>query len=267
MHQARPWQEAGADESDARREKMIMMMKTCTDTMRLRTKDCDVNGFWKFSSILEAMQETAEDHCSALRLGRNELAEKGLSWVLVRNEVRISRYPGFGETVSVTTFPKAVRHRFFPRYFIVRDGQGETIGMAASLWVLFDLHTRQAVDPAGADIQLPDNSDLEAPMPFPGRIQECDGESRTIDYAVQYTDLDMTAHVNNARYADWFCNALGADVMRKERISSMILNYNAEIREGQTVRLALTRQGGRAAMTGTAGDRNAFEIGCAFQDA
>ena len=82
---------------------------------------------------------------------------------------------------------------------------------------------------------------------------------------VQYTDLDMTGHVNNARYADWFCNALGSDILRNEMISSMILNYNTEILEGQTVTLTLTRNNDKSAMTGTVEGKNAFEIGCTLQ--
>ena len=96
------------------------MMKQYTRTLQLRTKNCDVNGLWRFSSILETMQEAAGDHCSALGCGRTELAKRGLAWVIVRNEIRMEQLPSFEETVTVTTFHKAVRHRFFPRYFIIQ---------------------------------------------------------------------------------------------------------------------------------------------------
>ena len=227
------------------------MMKQCTRTLQLRTKDCDVNGLWKYSSILETMQEAAGDHCSALGCGRTELAKRGLAWVIVRNEIRMERHPSFDETVTITTFHKPVRHRFFPRYFIIRNEAYETIGMASTLWVVVSL--------------MPDNSDLDAPMPFPAHILDCNGESTVINRMVQYTDLDMTGHVNNARYADWFCNALGSDVLRNEMISSMILNYNTEILEGQIVTLTLTRNNDKSAMTGTVEGKNAFEIGCTLQ--
>ena len=241
------------------------MMKQYTRTLQLRTKDCDVNGLWRFSSILETMQEAAGDHCSALGCGRTELAKRGLAWVIVRNEIRMEQLPSFEETVTVTTFHKAVRHRFFPRYFIIRNEANETIGMASTLWMLINLQTRQTADPTYVVSLMPDNSDLDAPMPFPAHIPDCDGESTVINRMVQYTDLDMTGHVNNARYADWFCNALGLDILRNEMISSMILNYNTEILEGQTVTLTLTRNNDKSAMTGTVEGKNAFEIGCTLQ--
>jgi acyl-ACP thioesterase len=137
--------------------------------------------------------------------------------------------------------------------------------MASTLWMLINLQTRQTADPTYVVSLMPDNSDLDAPMPFPAHIPDCDGESTVINRMVQYTDLDMTGHVNNARYADWFCNALGSDVLRNEMISSMILNYNTEILEGQIVTLTLTRNNDKSAMTGTVEGKNAFEIGCTLQ--
>ena len=49
------------------------MMKTYEEQIRMLTRDCDVNGQWRISAILEAMQEAAGAHSFLLGCGRDEL--------------------------------------------------------------------------------------------------------------------------------------------------------------------------------------------------
>ena len=41
--------------------------------------------------------------------------------------------------------------------------------------------------------------------------------------------LDVNAHVNNARYADWLTDALGTSVMRQYCLKTLNINYAAEV--------------------------------------
>ena len=206
------------------------MLKTYQESYLLQTKDCDINGEWRFSAILEALQETAGEHCDSLGCGRNDLRKKGIAWVLIRSEVQMDRYPGIGDKISVETFHTPTRHRLFPRYFIIRDAYRKTIGKASTLWTLMDLQTRQTVAPDPVASILPDNSDLKAPLPLPKPIVPLtDSQQIERTYIPVYTDSDANGHMNNTKYADLLCNLLGTNVMRKERIQSMVLNYNAEM--------------------------------------
>ena len=66
-----------------------------------------------------------------------------------------------------------------------------------------------------------------------------------------YSELDVNGHVNNARYADWLCDALGIETMQEYRVKTMRLSYAAEIRPGQEMQLRLTRDGLAYHLTGT----------------
>ena len=131
---------------------------------------------------------------------------------------------------SVETFPTPVRHRLFPRYFVIRDTDGEIIGKASTVWALMDLQTRQMVAPDPVAFLMPDNSDLKAPLPLPRPIVPL-ADSRQIEktYTPVYIDLDANGHMNNTKYADLLCNLLGTDILRTIRFQSMTMNYNAEI--------------------------------------
>ena len=97
------------------------MMKTYEEAFRLTTRDCDMNGTWRVSAILEAMQEAAGMHSMLLGCGRDDLLKNNMVWVLSRCELRMDRYPRIGEKVNVSTFPMPTRICFFPRYYIFTD--------------------------------------------------------------------------------------------------------------------------------------------------
>ena len=237
-------------------------MKSYRESFILRTMDCDVNGVWRLSCILEAMQETAGIHMVQLGYGQQAMREKGIAWVLLRNALNMERYPLLGERVSVETFHTEPRHRLFPRYCIIRDAKEQIIGRASSLWVLMDLRTRHSISANSLNIQLPDNSDLEPPMALPSNIPPVEnGSKREMVYQPVYTDLDVNGHVNNVRYADGLCNLLGVDVMRRYEIASIVLHYYAEVQPEQRLHLTLRQNNERGRLLGMSDTTAMFEIG------
>ena len=237
------------------------MMKTYEERIRLTTRDCDMNGKWRISAIQEAMQEAAGMHSMLLGCGRDELLKKNIVWVLSRSEMHIDRYPELGETVTVSTFPMPTRIRFFPRYFIFTDEHGDLIGKAGTLWLLLDTQTRQMLPPGDVARLIPDNTDLSVPMNLPATVGQLQGEEFVTEYTPVYTDLDVNGHVNNARYADWLCNTLGIDTMRRYEPESVILNYNREVLPDQRVVLHRVMKDRQYRLTGYVDDAIAFDIG------
>ena len=67
--------------------------------------------------------------------------------------------------------------------------------------------------------------------------------------------------MNNARYADWACDALGIDVMREYCLETMLVNYDAEVRPEQEIALHVTRDGLNYRVAGYHNDKLHFELG------
>ena len=237
------------------------LQKTYREETLLLSRDCDLGGLWRPSAILTAMQETAGAHSHALGCGRQTLVKNGIVWVLTRCEVRMDREAHIGDRLSIETFPLPLRRWFFPRYFVFRDAAGEQLGAAGTLWVLFDLEKRCMVAPGEVAKAIPDNSDLVPPLGVPGPVPRLTGAETERMRMPVYSELDVNGHVNNARYADWLCDALGVEAMRDYRVKTMRLSYAAEIRPGQEMRLRLTRDGLAYHLTGTHEGKVHFEIG------
>ena len=237
------------------------MLKTYSQTFRVASYQTDLSARMKPSAILEIMQEMAGAHAEMLDVGRSRLQPMNLAWVLTRVEVRMERYPVSGEIITAETFPMPNRRVFFPRYFIFRDEKGEQIGCAGSLWVVLDVTTRKMGSPAEIAALMPDNRDLTAPMGMPATVEELSGEGASAVRMPVYTDLDVNGHVNNTRYLDWCCNALGIDAMRSHAMKTFAVNYNQEILPGQEVRTELRCDGGRFSFSGFEGDVRHFDVG------
>jgi len=236
-------------------------MKIYQEEMVLRTCHCDFQGKWRPSAILESMQEAAGMHSEMLGCGRKALLEKGAVWVLSRSEVQMEEYPGVGDTVILKTFPMPNRRWFFPRYYGFYNEEGKVWGRAATLWVLLDPVSRKMVPPGEVAALIPDNSDLTPPMGMPATVENVEGEAEIFPRMPEYTDLDVNQHVNNTRYADWACNALGVNVMKEYCLESLAVNYHAEVLPGQEVKLHSFRQGEKYRVAGFHEDKMHFELG------
>ena len=239
----------------------MTMLKTYKEEVVIRTCNCDLAGQWRPSAILETMREIAGAHSELLGAGRNVLIQQGVVWILTRLEVVMDRYPKIGERISVETFPMTVRRWFFPRYFIFRDESGNEIGRAGSLWALLDINTRKMVSPDDVKKLMPDNSDLLAPLGLPATVAEVSGTLEASDFMPVYTDLDVNMHVNNTRYMDWCCNALGIDTMSKYCLGRFAVNYDAELRAGQEVHAELRKLANDFSFCGFHDGKRHFDIG------
>lgn len=237
------------------------MLKVYETEQFIRTRDADVNGHWRPSAILETMQEAAGTHSAILGCGRDVLIRQNMVWILSRVELQMDRYPSIGETIRVATMPMPLRRFFFPRYYIFTDEQGKEIGRGGSLWLLLDINTRRMMPPGDVASLLPDNSDLKAPLGMPPTVELLEGEETVLPCHPVYTDLDVNGHVNNTKYADWLCNALGFDTMKAYTPKSIVLNYNAEVLPEHELSLHLVRNEERFRLTGYHGEKAAFDIG------
>lgn len=240
------------------------MLKTYTQVFRIGASQTDMTAHLRPGVLLEMMQEAAGEHAASLGAGRDELLRQNIAWVLTRVEVQMARYPRFGEEMTLETFPMPNRRVFFPRYFLFRDGQGRQIGYAGSMWVLMELSARKMVFDAGIASRLPDNSDLIAPMGMPATVEELPCPPHEALHAPVYTDLDMNGHVNNTRYVDWCCNALGIETMQTHALTHFAVNFSHEVRPGQQVRTLLRRADGRFCFSGFEGDCRFFDVGGEF---
>ncbi|MDO9507897.1 MAG: thioesterase [Thermovirgaceae bacterium] len=78
----------------------------------LRVYEVGCEGRVSLPNLMNLFQDAASEHAAHLGAGFPQLAPRGLSWFATRYHVQIRRYPVYGETIRVKTWPKAKKRLF-----------------------------------------------------------------------------------------------------------------------------------------------------------
>jgi len=192
----------------------------------IHTYEIDTEGRAQVLALLNFLQDAAGSHATRLGFSVPDLMKRGLTWVLSRYRVSISRYPRFFEEVTVTTWPSGLHGYFALRDFEMADGQGQFLAATTS-WMLLDLKTKQPVkaeDNLSAEMFHPRRS---LPDAFP-TIPPLAAAAREMKFRVARRDLDMNRHVNNVVYIHWALEAVNDEVAAVKRPVDLEVSYRAE---------------------------------------
>lgn len=210
------------------------MEKTFVKRFPIYTFDVDVEGKARLPVLLDLLQDVAREHAALLKVSIFDLQAKGLTWVLSRYHIRVSRYPLMGETVEVLTWPSGKKGVFALRDFEVRDGDGGLLLEATTSWLIISLATKQPVrmDTVFLDENILDRravaDDFER-LPSPVRTD------REASFTVLNRDLDFNRHVNNVVYIHWAIEGMPENVLRGARPAEVEIVYKDEAFYGDEV--------------------------------
>lgn len=215
------------------------------DTYVIGARDTDPFNCCRPSAVLNFLQEAATVAAAELKVSRDEIVEKyNCFWMLVRMWYRLDRPLRWNEKLTVRTWHRggksAAMYRDFDLYC-----NGEHIGEAVSTWVLADLNTHKLkrLSEIG-EFQLTTGGELCKSITL-HRNRMPEDMIAVEQRKLHYSDCDVNGHVNNVRYADYACDAIG---MEKEGdgkfVSSLQISYLQECLSGDTVTLWTGRKDG-----------------------
>ena len=215
--------------------------------LALRSSDVDAARRLRLSALFTLLQEAAIAHTTELGMGREKTLDKGLLWIVTRQQIRITRLPEYDETVTISSWPGETLHLYFPRFFRLTDAAGETLLEASTLWALMDRESRHIVFPEEHGVQIEaDASPPALPLPVPPRLPALSEERR---FTVPYSYTDLNGHMNNARYPD-----LAEDIMppalREGVVREIVTEYGGEAAEGEAIVLKTAAGENSFAMAG-----------------
>ncbi len=203
-----------------------------TEYFIIRTFEIDHEQCATIPSLIRLMHEAAMQHVIRLKLSVWDLEKQGISWVLLRQRLDIDRMPRLGERISVITYPSGFDRFFTYRDFRVFDSAQREIARASSTWVLMDMATRKVRRLPDFILALEHHVPVsELCLPHPEkRIHSLNNPDRSLDYQVQYFDLDFNQHLNNTLYLKWMLESLPDEVFMERRCREVHLEYRAECR-------------------------------------
>lgn len=211
-------------------------MEKYTKSYNLRTYECDKNGYLRFVTLFNILQDMADSHATDLGLGMEYCLSKGFAWVGANYHIKIERMPKLHENIKIITWPSEERKIGAIRDFAVYDDSGNLIITATSQWILIDFARKRP-------ILLKDNlpeytvinehsmvSDFEK-IPSPTRT---DVEK---NFSIRFDDIDINMHVNNSLYPLWASETLDCS-FRDEYVPSEIeISFKKEGHLGEDVNI------------------------------
>lgn len=235
------------------------------NTYPVDSRELDPWGNCRPSGVLGLLQEAATGAAAALHASHGEMLEKyQVFWMLARVWYTLSRPLGWRDQIAIQTWHRGARGASSYRDFdLFLDG--EPVGEAVSLWVLADARTRKLARVSGLEeFQGTDGGERCKKRTLSKLVLPPD-MSPAGERTFRYSDLDMNGHVNNAKYADYVCDALHMEELGPDRfVSSLQVGYQAECRAGETVSLFTGAAQGLQYVHGTGGGKTRFDAAAAI---
>lgn len=227
-------------------------------------KNNDVNLYRKLrtSRLFEILQTVCVLHTEELGAGRTKTLDHGILWVVIQQEVHITRMPEYDEEITVETWPGKTMHVLFPRYFRVLDNSGNVLVNGSALWTLIDAKTRSLVFPDQHQIEIPgEEQEGQAPLP---RVVKREDTDHTVSFTVPYSYCDLNGHMNNARYLDLVEDVIPA-AAEGRCLRSVTTQYEKEIKYQETVQVSWKQDHNSFFIAGD-GEKNCFRIWMEYED-
>ncbi len=203
-------------------------------TYSVRVFECDPSTKLSFSSLLNYMQDIAADHTVELKITIPELFKRGLTWMLSRYHISVSRYPAYMEKIIFKTWIAEHKGMFSIRDYSMETEDGEILALITSSWVLYDLKNKNIVNVEILDLgcyALPERAidDHFSSLKTPEEIQH------TIDLEIRKHDIDINRHANNRVIVEWALESLPLDFLNNHELIDLEITFKGQAFYGTTV--------------------------------
>ena len=223
--------------------------------------DTDVAHYLKPGSFMDLAQELANVSADSLGFGFDDLQRYGMAWVLSRMHIEFRSLPRWKDVVELQTWHKGFEGPFYVRDFRMLDAVGTPIVLATSSWLVFDVASRRLLRREHLEEKLPMDTrypESAIDVPCDKIVMPQEGLEEVAEHRVSYSDVDFVGHANNARYVVWAMDCLDYETVSTRRVRSLRINFNKEIRPGESVAIFRAPVEGGWVVEGRVGDRSSF---------
>jgi len=195
--------------------------------------DACFNGQIKPSAVLSYCQNIAVEHANELGLGRRDVSQNNLFWVITKYSVRILNQPKFPQKCTLITYPLKPQRAEARRDFYFIDEDDNKLIVASSIWSVLDLtkHRLRRCNELFVDLE---ENQFMPDIAIENGVKKIDtmldiNNKITAKNRVNLSDLDENIHMNNAKYGDILLNCFDIDRLQNNKISGFDLNYVSEM--------------------------------------
>lgn len=191
------------------------------------------------TAIIGILEDIAGMHSNLVGYGMNDIANTGLTWILLNWKLRVFSRPHYGETIHVETWSRKSVKLYCYRDFRIYDNNNNLVAIATSRWLLLDAKTMsiKKITPEilskynSEDIPVFENEPEVDKIPIPA-VES----SNTFLYTVARRDIDINNHLHNLYYIDLAYETLPENVYLNTEFNSIEILYKKEIKYNETIK-------------------------------
>ncbi len=191
--------------------------------------------------LLGYMQEAALLHAAEMGMSRDALLrELGAVWVVHRNSVWLDE-PLYPCALRLRTWHMGTRGAVWHRGYAFYEGE-RLVGRACCAWVVLRLgETPKILRPDALPARAPQAGPVTVEPPAQPRLPA--DLAPAGERLIRCSDIDVNAHLNNARAADILLDALELNRRPPAFLSQLHIRYAAQVREGERLALSAGEDG------------------------
>lgn len=214
------------------------MLKSYKQLYTVGPGETDLFDLCRPSALLVYLQDVATTHAGMIGMSREYLVEHHRAiWILARLWIHLDRPIRGFEKLSIETWHRGLTGVTWYRDFALSI-DGAPVGQAVTAWVLADVETHRMKRPTGMEKIDACTANPEASLGRTLSRLACPEERMSaFEKTIRYSDLDVNAHLNNTKYADLCCDAVGFEAMPGKYLSELQINYTNECTLGDCIAL------------------------------
>jgi len=171
--------------------------------------DLDANGDVKLTALLKYIGEAAFYNAEDLGIGIEKTLKINLAFIMQRIGIRIFNMPEVNQEIVVRTWPGEITRSAFKRNGDICNEDGDKLIEWESLWVLIDINERKIKRPSVFPVELPCYGKMSVQVEANKIVMPEEKELHVAyNHIVQFSELDINWHMNNAIYSDLISNVL-----------------------------------------------------------
>ena len=223
---------------------------------RVRYSEIDHRGTMTLPALINYFQDASTFQSEAIGLGMDRLKHDRKAWVLSYWQVIVERYPQMCEKITTGTFATEFKGLYGNRNFYMKDGSGEMIARANSIWVFMDLEKGRPARPTAEHIE-PYGTCESLDMPYEGRkIVLPEHAEKEEPFPVRKYHIDTNEHVNNCQYVQMALEMVPGDI----QVRQLRVDYKKSAVLGDMIYPRLTAEQERMVVELCDADGKAYSI-------
>lgn len=211
------------------------MSKNFTKKYEIHYYEVDAKLRCKLSSIIDFIGDIGTQQSESLGGGIEFCAKNSCAWVFYKDDIKIYRYPIFGETITINTQPIGFKKFYGLRKYTIMDAKNNLIGEASALFFLIDINKRRPTRIQEEQYEMYGvDGDVDYDISM-DRIEKLDQGQYNKQFNIRYSDIDSNNHVNNVKYVEWAIEAVPLGVINNYSIRRIKIIFEKETVYGESI--------------------------------